>query len=118
MKEKTGTKKGVARVVGAWKWAGSRAEPKYFSIEDITAFFDENPARLVDYVKSGLPRKRIPGTSVMGIHLVQLARMVGFPLIFDGRTYDTLPEWSWIEPDKFKNINFILLKAEEMFPSQ
>lgn len=96
----------------------SRAEPKYFSVADVCKYFEQNPARLVDYVKSGLPRKRTPGTSIRGVHIAQLGRMVGVPLLYDGESCETLPEWAWVEPNKFKNINFVLLKAEKLFPSR
>lgn len=107
----------LSQGVNAGGVKGTKAVPKYFSIEDIVKYFDKNPDRLVEYVKSGLPRKGNSGTSIMGIHLAQLARMIGAPLLFDGQTYDALPRWSWVEPNKFKNINAVLSKAETFFPS-
>ena len=92
----------------------SKAIPEHFSIGDITKYFKKNPARLVEYVRTGL-NKRV---SVMGVHFAQLARMVGIPLLFDGQIYDTLPEWSWVEPNKFKNVGLLLLRAETMFPGR
>lgn len=92
----------------------SKAEPRFFSIEDITEFFDKNPAALYAYVQTGLSKR----AAVMGVHFAQLAKMAGIPLLFDGQTYDTLPKWSWVEPNKFKNVNLLLHRAETMFPSR
>lgn len=89
----------------------SRAEPKYFSVEDIVEYFDDNPKALVDYVRTGL-LKNIP---ILGVHLAQLARMVGVPLLHDGTFYEELPAWSWVDPSRFKNIDLLLLKAKEAF---
>lgn len=91
----------------------AKAEPKFFSIGDIVNEFNDNPTLLVDYIKMGL-RKDV---SVLGVHLAQLAGMIGVPLLFDGNTYGEFPDGSWVEPKRFKNISAVLLKAETVFPS-
>lgn len=91
----------------------SRAEPKYFSIEDITKYFDDNPRALVDYVKMGLLKE----VSILGVHLTQLAGIVGIPLLFGGKTYERLPDWSWVEPKRFGNIYHVLNAADTVFPN-
>lgn len=89
----------------------SKAIPKFFSVADITKLFDENPAALYAYVQTGLSKR----AAVMGVHLAQLARMVGVPLLHDGTFYEELPAWSWVDPSRFKNIGPLLLKAKEAF---
>lgn len=92
----------------------SKAEPKFFSIGDIATHFDDNPTLLVDYIKMGL-RKDV---SVLGVHLAQLAGMIGAHLLFEGNTYGEFPDGAWVEPKRFKNISAVLLKAETVFPSR
>lgn len=87
---------------------GEKVVRVFASVADVTRYFGRNPDRLVEYVRTGLARR----TSIMGVHIAQLAREVGMPLIYNGRTYDTLPGWAWVDPNNFKNINLILLKAD------
>lgn len=90
----------------------SKAKQMFFSVEDVTRFFNENPDRLVDYIEMGILRR----VSIVGIHIAQLANKVGVPLKFGSYSYETLPR-TFIKPSSFDNIGPILSMARMMFPS-
>lgn len=92
---------------------GTKAIPKHFSIEDVINEFNDNPKALVDYVKTGL----LKDVSILGVHLTQLAGMVGTPLLFEGKTYEKLPDGSWVEPKRFGNIYHVLNAVDTVFPN-
>ena len=89
-----------------------KAKRMFFSVEDVSQYFDKNLDRLADYVETGA-RKRIP---IVSTHLVQLSGKVGIPLLHDGRSYSTLPE-IFVDPNGFKNIGLVLRAAREIIAS-
>ena|SRR3989344_6511050 len=82
------------------------AKPEFFSVEDVTKHFDRHPDKLVAYVETGL----VKDVLVLGIHIAQLAKQVGIPLVARGNKYMTLPEMP-MKPNSFENINLILQVA-------
>ena len=88
-----------------------KAKREFDDIADVTRYFEKNPNRLVDYVEMGIARR----TSVLAVHIAQLAYKVGIPPVSGKTMFTALPE-TYIKPERFTNIGDILTEAYKRFP--
>jgi hypothetical protein len=94
----------------------AKAEPKFFSHEEIVNHFTHNPHRLLEYVASGVnPKPKRQVHPVLGVHISQLAKMVGMIPMIGNQEFPDLPK-VFISPLKFTNIREILQAATALQP--
>lgn len=82
------------------------APREFNSIEEITDYFDQHPVQLVKYVRGATA----VNASVLGIHLVQLSKLVDTPLEYMGEEA-LVPPYFFVLPGCFSNISKIISLA-------
>lgn len=109
-------KQGFAKTPGTPRLPseGAKMGKTFHSPEDIAAYFEREPRRLVDYIDTGLQRR----VAVFGPHIVQLGRRVNVLPKFGQLVINALPQGLWVRPDKFSNIGFIIEMGRIMFPQR
>lgn len=97
---------------GSDKVPRTPAETRFFTVGDVMKHFDKEPAKLVAYVENGISKR----VTVLGVHIAQLAKMVGIPVKIQGRAYTRLPE-QFFHTDHIDNIGDIINAGHRLFPS-
>ncbi|HAT68359.1 MAG: hypothetical protein A2481_03110 [Candidatus Yonathbacteria bacterium RIFOXYC2_FULL_47_9] len=84
---------------------------EFSSVDDVVAYFDQNPVKLVQYIQEAIRVK----ASVPGKCLTQLASLVQVPLAYKGE-HALVPPHLFVSPKRFSNIDAIMKLAQTDFP--
>ena len=87
-----------------------KAPREFSSLNEVTEYFKEHPAKLVEYVQKAMK----VNASVLGVYLTQLSVLVDVPLEIK-KERALVPPGLFISPTRFSNIDAILSLARVEF---
>jgi hypothetical protein len=91
-----------------------KAARAFDNVNGIADYFNRNPEKLIEYIQSSMKAK----ASILGVHLIQLSKLVGIPLEFDGEEVSYLPPNEFVSPRRFNALDMVIQWGRANFPAQ